>query len=96
MAGSWLCLDSDRGIFVINILKRIIDRLIYNDKYEQIGRNMSDSNIGGRRKKNIKNHLFIIHRIINAVIEGDSEAIDIPRDNLHSRYDIWSTPDVLL
>ena len=88
--GSRLCLDSDRGIFVINILKRIIDRLIYNDKYEQIDGNMSDSNIGGRRKKNIKNHLFIIHGIINAVIQGDSEAIDIQIYDIEKAFDaLW-------
>ena len=52
--GSRLCLDSDRGIFVISILKRLIDRMIYNDKYDHIESNMSHSNIGGRRNMNMK------------------------------------------
>ena len=52
--GSRLSLESDRGIFIISVLKRIIDKLIYNDKYEHIDGNMTDSNIGGRRNKNIR------------------------------------------
>ena len=52
--GSRLFLENDRGIFSTSLLKRIIDRLCYNDKYEEIDGGMSDSNIGGRRGKNIK------------------------------------------
>ena len=39
--GSRLSMESDRGIFIISILKKIIDRLMYNDKYEHIDENMS-------------------------------------------------------
>lgn len=73
--GSRLSLESDRGIFVLSVLKRIIDKLIYNDMYEHIDINMSDSNIGGRRNKNIKNHLFIVHGIINAVVNKSSPPV---------------------
>ena len=45
-SGSRLSLDNDRGIFVLSVLKKIIDLLIYNDKYDAIDSNMSDSNIG--------------------------------------------------
>ena len=88
--GSRLSLESDRGIFVISVLKRIIDKLIYNDKYEDIDSNMSDSNIGGRRDKNIRNHLFIIHGIINAVVKGDTEPVDIQIYDIEKCFDaLW-------
>ena len=48
-SGSRLSLDNDRGIFVLSVLKKIIDLMIYNDKYDAIDSNMSDSNIGGRK-----------------------------------------------
>ena len=38
--GSRLSLESDRGIFVISVLKRIMDKLIYNDMYDHIDRNI--------------------------------------------------------
>ena len=58
--GSRLDLDNDRGIFVLTVMKRILDKLIYCDKYDDIDSSMSDSNIGARKQRNIKNHLFII------------------------------------
>jgi hypothetical protein len=34
--GSRMSLENDRGIFVTSVLKRVIDCLIYNDKYSDI------------------------------------------------------------
>ena len=47
-------------------------KMTYNDKYEDIDHFMSDSNIGARKHKNIRNHLFVIYAIINSVIQGES------------------------
>ena len=52
--GSCLQLDNDRGIFILTVLKKILDKLTYHDKYVDIDIHMSDSNIGARKKKNIK------------------------------------------
>ena len=88
--GSRLSLESDRGILVINILKKIIDQLIYDDKYDDIDRNMSDSNIGGRKNMNIKNHLFIIYGIMNSVVNGKEGPIDIQVYDLEKAFDaLW-------
>ena len=40
--GSKNSLESDRGIFVTNTLKRIIDGLIYGDKYGEINRSIAN------------------------------------------------------
>ena len=74
--GSRMDMNNDRGIFILTVMKKMLDKLIYEDNYKEIDKNMSDCNIGARRKKNIKDHLLIIHGIINAVVKGDEECID--------------------
>ena len=75
--GSRFDMDNDRGIFILTVLKKILDNLIYNDKYKDIDNGMSDSNIGARKDRNIKNHLFIIYGVINSVVKGQEEPIDL-------------------
>ena len=88
--GSRLELDNDRGIFILSSLKKILDKMIYLDKFEDIDRNMSNSNIGARRGRNIKDHLFIIYGIINSVINGHEESVDIQIYDLVKAFDsLW-------
>ena len=68
------CDNNDRGIFNVSAVRSIIDKLIYNDIYEVVDDNMSDSNVGGRRGRNIRDNLFIINGVINYAIK---ENIDI-------------------
>ena len=70
-------LQSDRGIFILNIIRSIMMKLIYNQEYETIDSNMSDSNIGARKDKNIRNHIFILNGIINEAIKSKKKAVDI-------------------
>ena len=63
--GKMNSLENDRGIFIINIFRSILLKLIYKEEYETIDSNMSDSNIGARKRKNIRNHIFILNGIIN-------------------------------
>ena len=39
---------------------------------------MSDSIIGAHRNRNIKDHLLVLHGVINSVIYGNEECIDLP------------------
>jgi hypothetical protein len=50
-------LESDRGIFIMNIFRSIMMKLIYNEECDTIDSNMSYSNIGARKRKNIRNHI---------------------------------------
>ena len=65
-------LQNERGIFSINIFRSLILKLIYNDEYDNIDKNMSDSNVGGRKKKNIRNHIFIVNGIINEAVRKNT------------------------
>ena len=69
-------LQNDRGIFIINIVKSIMMKMIYNDEYGTIDLNMSDSNIGARKGKNIRHHIFVLNGIINEAIRN-KKSVDI-------------------
>ena len=75
--GSRLDLENDRGIFTCTVLNTILQKLIYNDQYDMIDSNLSDSNIGARKQKNIRNHTFIVNGIINDTIMSKNKNIDI-------------------
>ena len=63
---------------------------MYRDKYDDIDQFMSDSNIGARQKKNIRNHLFVIYGIINSVIQGEAGCIDIQIYDIVQAFDaLW-------
>ena len=69
--------------------RSIIDNLIYNDYYEIIDQNMSDSNVGGRRDRNIRDNLFIVYGIINFALKEKLE-IDLNLYDLAKCFDsMW-------
>ena len=88
--GSRNDMNNDRGIFILTALKKILDKLIFLDKYDDIDEHMSDSNIGARKGRNIKNRLFIIYGIINSVIKGKEPCIDVQIYDLVKCFDaLW-------
>ena len=71
-------LDNDRGIFNVSKIRSILDKLIYNDIYDAVDYNMSSSNIGARKSRNIRDHLFVINGILNEAINApNKQPIDI-------------------
>ena len=60
-------LNNDRGVFNVVKIRSILDKLIYNDIYSTVDSSMSSSNIGARRNRNIRDHLFVINGILNDV-----------------------------
>ena len=70
-------LKNDRGIFIVNIFRAILMKMVFIDEYNDIDHNMSDSNVGGRKKKSIRNHIFIINGVINEVLRNKNKSIDI-------------------
>ena len=76
--GSKKELVNERGIFVVSIMRSILMRLIYADYYSILDQSMSDSQIGSRRGKNIRNHLWIVHGVISDVLSTKAKkSIDI-------------------
>ena len=88
-------MTNDRGIFVLTAVRKILYKLTYLDKYPDIDISMSGSNIGARRKRNIRDHLFIIHGVINSVIQGEDTCIDIQVYDLEQAFDALWLEDTL-
>ena len=87
---SRMSLENDRGIFILGVLRKILDKLIYLDKYQHLEKNMSDSNIGARKDKNVRNHLFIVYGIITSVLRGGRGCVDLQIYDLVQAFDaLW-------
>ena len=63
-------LENDRGIFLVNVLRNILMKLVYNDNYKIVDESMSDSQVGARRNKNIRNHIFLLNGMINEAMQS--------------------------
>ena len=51
---------------------------------------MTASNVGGRKYRNIRNHLFIVYGIINHVLQGKGEPLDVGIYDIAKCFDsIW-------
>ena len=71
-------LANDRGVFTLTVLRMILDKVIYNEEYETIDKNMSDSNAGAQKEKNCRNHSFIVNGILHEKnMDKKSDPIDI-------------------
>ena len=58
-------ISNHRGVFLINKLRGLLMRMLLNDHYQIIDDFMSDSNIGGRKERGIRDHLFIVNGVIH-------------------------------
>ena len=88
--GSRMEMKNEKGIFIISVFRKFLDKLLYHDKYPDMDKNMSDSNIGARRERNIKKHLFVVYGIINSVLKDGKSCIDIQVYDLIQAFDsLW-------
>ena len=62
-------------------------KMVYNDKYSIVDENMSDSNVGSRKGKNVRNHIFVLNRVINEAVNQKNPGIDLK---------FWTTSSVLI
>ena len=82
--------DNYRGIFRVPILRTILDRLIYNDEYDTIDDDLSDSNVGARRKRNIRDNIFVLNAITNSVVKGNANPVDVQVYDIEKCFDaLW-------
>ena len=63
-----------------------MQKLIYKSTYSDIEENLSDSNIGARKRKNIRNHSWVINGIINDAI-ATKRNIDITAYDFSQCFD---------
>ena len=83
--------DSYRGIFRVTAIRSILDKLIYNDEYETIDSNLTDSNVGARRNRNIRENIFVINAITNNVRRRNLRNTDIQIYDAEKCFDkLWA------
>ena len=81
---------NQRGIFNVSKVRSIFDKVVYDDVYDIIDDEISCSNIGGRRGRNIRDHLFVLYAIVNDVMNGTAAPIDIQTIDIHKCFDeMW-------
>ena len=61
-------LKNERGIFLVTIFRSILMRLIYQDFYDDLDKSISDSQVGGRKAKSVRNHVWVLNGIICEVL----------------------------
>ena len=69
--------ENYRGIFRVQILRSILDRLMYNDSYYTIDSNLTDGNVGARKHRSVQDNIFVLGAITNSVTNGHSAPIQI-------------------
>ena len=81
--------DSYRGIFRVTIFRSILDKLIYNDEYEKIDKNLTDANVGARKNRNIRDNIFVLNAIMNSINENE-KALDFQVYDIEKCFDsLW-------
>ena len=73
------------------ILRSIMMRLIYLDFYTILDESMSDSQVGGRKAKNIRNYVWIVNGIIGDVLNSKiKKPVDIQIYDYRQCFDsLW-------
>ena len=74
----------------------ILDSLIYQEKFPLFDKYMSYSNIGARANRNIRDHLFVIYGVINSVVNGSDDDVDIQIYNVQKCFDELWLEDVMI
>ena len=89
-------LNNWRGIFVCSVMRTILMILIYERTYEQVTLNMTDSQIGARRNKSVRNHLFVANSIISDVMSSKKKVpIDLNVMDFKHMFDAEEPETVL-
>ena len=71
-------LVNERGIFLTPRLRAILSKLIFNSIIDIIEDQLSPSNIGARRKRSPRDHLFVAYAVVNETVQSE----DVPCKDL--------------
>ena len=83
-------LKNDRGIFMLSLFRKLKNKLIHNDIYEIVDSNMSESQVGGRHKRGIRNHLFVLYSVMNSALNNEGPPLDLGVLDITTMFDaLW-------
>ena len=69
------------------MFRSILDRLIYNDSYHIIDENLTDGNVWARKHRNIHDNIFVLGSVMNSVINGKEDSIQIQVQDVNKCFD---------
>ena len=80
-----------RVVFRVTVFRNIPDRLIFNDEYKTVEKKLSDSNVGGRKDRNIRDNIFVLNAILNLVKKGNDDPVDVTVTDVEKCFDyLWA------
>ena len=89
--GSKKDFENYRGVFRVVTLRSILDKLIYNDEYPGIDASLTDSNVGARKNRNIRDNIFVINAITNEAVKKKLKGIDMQIFDVYKCFDkLWA------
>ena len=63
---------------------------MYNDSYHIIDENLTDRKVGARKYRNIRDNIFVLGAVMNSVINGKEEPIQIQVQDVNRCFDqLW-------
>ena len=72
------------------MFRSILDKLIYNDEYKKIVDSLTDSNVGARKQRNIRDNIFVMNAIINSMSREKEESLDCQVFDIEKCFDsLW-------
>ena len=81
---------NQRGVFNVSKVRSILDKVLHEDVYDTIDNQLSQSNIGGRKGRNIRDHLFIVYGNLHNVKNVSCPAVDIQSIDIRKCFDeMW-------
>ena len=75
---------------ILTVINSILQKLIYKDNYDTIDDNVSDSNVRAQKRKNIRNHSWIINGIIRDAASSKSKPVDLAILDYRQCFDAMS------
>ena len=79
-----------------SVLRAVLMKMIYGRTYKTVDLNMTDAQIGARKRKSVRNHLFVLNSVMSDVMENKKkEAIDINILDFKQMFDAEEVPNVL-
>ena len=88
-------LERERGIFLVPKVRVIFMKMIYSSIINTLENNLSWSNIGARKKKSPRDHLFVYYSVVNETVNR-KEPVDIVFYDISQAFDsLWAEHTLL-
>ena len=59
------------------VLNTVLQKLIHKSIYDTVDGNLGDSNVGGRKNKNIRSHSLLVNSILHETVAIKTRPIDL-------------------